>query len=116
MPEAPLSHKLTRNGDVCVVDLEGEIDLLTGDDLSAWLTEALAASGRGLVVDMTKVRFLGSAGLAALMAANQQAAGRDIEISLVCGHNTRRTIELTGLGVHFRIFDTRQEALEAVPS
>lgn len=115
MPQRPgaLSAKVMRTDDTCVVDLDGEIDLATGEDFSAQLREALENASRSLVVDMTNVYFLGSAGLSALMGINQDAAGRGVELRLVCGPNTRRTMELTGLHTQFALFADRATALTA---
>jgi len=74
--EFGLSYEHTRLGDAAVLDLRGEIDLATGEDLTAQLGRALAAVPELLVIDLTGVDFLGSAGLAALIAARDDAGGR----------------------------------------
>jgi anti-anti-sigma factor len=98
-----LSYTVTHSADVSVVDLDGEIDLATGDDFDAQLRSALTPGSRRLVVDMTKVSFLGSAGLAALMSVRKQAAQQGTELHLVCSPATRRTIELVGLSGQFTL-------------
>lgn len=115
MPQRPgaLSATVLRTDDACVVDLDGEIDLATGEDFSAQLREALGNASRSLVVDMTNVHFLGSAGLSALMGINQAAAERGVELRVVCGPNTRRTMELTGLDTQFALYTDRASALSA---
>jgi anti-sigma B factor antagonist len=98
-----LSYKVTHSDDVSLVDLDGEIDLATGDDFATQLRSALTPGVRRLVVDMTKVSFLGSAGLAALMSLNREAAGQGTELHLVCSPATKRTIELVGLSEQFTL-------------
>lgn len=92
-----LSYTVTHSDDVSVIDLDGEIDLATGDDFATQLRTALARAGSRLVVDMTKVTFLGSAGLASLMSVNKEAEQQGTELVLKCSPTTRRTIELVGL-------------------
>jgi anti-sigma B factor antagonist len=98
-----LSYTVTHSDDVSVVDLDGEIDLATGEDFATQLRSALTTGSRRLVVDMTKVSFLGSAGLSALMSVNRAAAQQGTELHLVCSPATKRTIELVGLGEQFTL-------------
>ena len=56
-----------------VVTVAGEIDIATATRLRERLFE-LAASGRPLVADLDQVRFIDSAGLAALVGAANRAA------------------------------------------
>nr|QEO74061.1 hypothetical protein [uncultured bacterium] len=98
-----LSYTVTHSEDVSVIDLDGEIDLATGDDFTTQLTTALASAGSRLVVDLTKVTFLGSAGLASLMSINKQAGQRGTELVLRCSPATRRTIELVGLAGQLKL-------------
>jgi anti-sigma B factor antagonist len=109
--EFGLSYSHSRLGDTAVLDLRGEIDLATGDDLATQLNRALAPSPAVLVVDLTAVDFLGSAGLSALIAAREIAERQSTEIRLVCNRTTRRTIELTGLSEQFTLTDDRAEAV-----
>jgi anti-sigma B factor antagonist len=109
--EFGLSYSHTQVGDAAVLDLRGEIDLATGDDLTTQLGRALASVPALLVVDLTAVDFLGSAGLSALIAAREKAGQQGTEVRLVCNRTTRRTIELTGLAEQFKLADDRAEAL-----
>ena len=111
-PEFGLSYEHSKVGDTAVLDLRGEIDLATGADLTAQLDRALAGVPGLLVVDLSAVDFLGSAGLSALIAARDSAERQGTQIRLVCNRTTRRTIELTGLTQQFTLADDRAAALE----
>jgi anti-anti-sigma factor len=113
-PRNGSSKAITHAGEAAILDVEGEIDLGTADDLSAQLHEALATCESLLVVDLTKVDFLGSAGLSALIDIRAQARRRGVEVCLVCGQNTRRTIELMGLGERFIVVGTKAAALRSL--
>jgi anti-sigma B factor antagonist len=64
-----------------VVAVFGEIDLMTAPMLGAALTRALGAAGPGpvVVLDLTRVIYIGAVGISALVQAN----------SLACQHNQR---------------------------
>jgi anti-anti-sigma factor len=50
-------------GDVLVGHVEGEIDSVTTDELRAALSERLTRENAGLVIDLTQVTYLDSAGI-----------------------------------------------------
>ncbi|MGH3846834.1 MAG: anti-sigma factor antagonist [Pseudonocardiaceae bacterium] len=96
---------------VRVVTVMGEIDALTAPDLNALLTAQLVA-GQVVVVNLDAVRFMGSAGLAALFEANQFALREGLDLRLVCNSQTVGwALDATGLKEHFAIADTVPDAL-----
>ncbi|NIH81157.1 STAS domain-containing protein [Amycolatopsis viridis] len=77
--------------------LSGELDLGAAPALRRCLTECLD-HGRTFVVDLEAVTFLGSAGLQALVDADEAAARRELRWALVGSHRTVvRPLEITGL-------------------
>ena len=66
-----------------VVTVAGEIDIATAARLRERLFE-LAAGGRPLVADLDQVRFIDSAGLAALVGAANRAAAHGGSLHVVC--------------------------------
>jgi anti-sigma B factor antagonist len=97
-----------------VVTVSGELDMLTTPRLRAAVSDALdEAIGRPVVVDLTKVTFLGSPGLAALVEAVRKASQRGGPLRIVVD-NARpviRPIELTGLDDVLALYETVDEAL-----
>src|SRR4051794_33188550 len=83
--------------DVVVVACEGEIDLLTADDVQR---EAVAAAGEGRVVvlDLREVSFMDSSGLRVLVEL-QRGADRDgTSLAVVPGSDElRRLFDLSGM-------------------
>lgn len=101
--------------DAAVLHAAGELDTLTSPLLQARMLEQLAEVHR-LVLDLTDVTFLGSAGLAALMAAREDARRRGHLLLVVPGSRiVRRALEVTGLLGQFTIVDGVPEALESNP-
>jgi anti-sigma B factor antagonist len=80
-----------------VVTVAGEIDIATAARLRERLFE-LAAGGRPLVADLDQVRFIDSAGLAALVGAAKRAAAHGGSLHVVCARpKVRQLFRLTGL-------------------
>ncbi len=99
--------------DARVVHVVGEVDTLTAPVLRAQLDEQIAAV-RLLVLDLTDVTFLGSAGLAVLVAAKDDADRREHRLRLVCGSRiVTRALQATGLLTLFDTADGVPEALDA---
>jgi anti-sigma B factor antagonist len=98
---------------VRVMHVVGEIDTLTAPVLRDRVYEQLADVSL-LVLDLTDVTFLGSAGLAVLVAAKDEAEQRQCRLRLVPGSRiVTRALEATGLQALFEISDGVPQALEA---
>jgi anti-sigma B factor antagonist len=96
-----------------VMHVVGEIDTLTAPILRSRLDEHLPETPL-LVLDLTDVTFLGSAGLAVLVAAKDQADGFNHRFRVVPGSRiVTRALEATGLLGLFDIADGVPQALEA---
>ena len=101
-------------GQVAVVATSGVVDMITAPQLEDAITAALAKSPAGLVVDLTEVEFLASAGMGVLVAAHD-AAPEGVAIVIVAdGPATSRPLKLVGIADLIELFATRDEALAAV--
>jgi anti-sigma B factor antagonist len=102
---------VSHGSDATVVHVVGEIDTLTAPVLRAQLDEHLLIVPL-LVLDLSDVTFLGSAGLAVLVAAKDAADARGNKLRLVCGSRiVTRALEATGLLTLFDVADGVPEAL-----
>lgn len=100
---------------VVVLRVSGELDTSSADELAKPLRETLVAGVHAVVVDLLEVRFLGSAGLEALVTGSKRAAELDVPLVLVAaGRAVLRPIEATGLSTVFTIVDTVEDALTKV--
>jgi anti-sigma B factor antagonist len=76
-----------QTGAVSVLTVSGEIDIASGPRLRAALDEVMDVPGStaptGVVLDLTGVSFLGSAGLAVLVDAHEHAMQRGIALKIV---------------------------------
>ena len=97
-----------------VVTVAGEIDIATATRLRERLFE-LAASGRPLAADLDQVRFIDSAGLAALVGAAKRTAAHGGSLHVVCARpKVRQLFRLTGLDRRLPPARTLDEALDAL--
>ncbi|MGY1744400.1 STAS domain-containing protein [Blastococcus sp. SYSU D00695] len=109
--EAPFDDVITLStatgeDGVVTVTVVGEVDTFTAPVLRSSLDTQLEQQPRELVIDLSGVQFLGSAGLAVLVETQKSARSRDVELRLVA--TTRavtRPLEVTGLIDLFTIVD-----------
>lgn len=93
-----------------LVGVVGELDTLTAPDLRSRLAEVVPDAGAVLVVDLSGVTFLSSAGLSALMEAHQRGVEVGCDVRLVVGESTARVFALTGLAETLRLYGSVAEA------
>ncbi|MEJ2858113.1 MULTISPECIES: STAS domain-containing protein [unclassified Saccharothrix] len=98
---------------VTVVAATGEIDMLTAPDLRADVLGRIGETDT-LVLDMSGVSFLGSAGLAVLVEASQHAKRRGTAFRVVAVERAvTRPLAATGLGDVFSVYGSVEEAVSA---
>lgn len=109
-----LRHEV--RGEVAVVHVAGEVDLVTAPRLTGELTaveEQLPTLGK-VVVDLSEVTFLASAGLQALVEHKQRCREAGVDLCVVAGGSVTRTIDITGLNEVLTVCPSLDEALEAI--
>jgi anti-sigma B factor antagonist len=99
---------LRRDGAAAVLAVSGEVDMATAPRLRRDVLAALRDAPEALVLDLTGVTFLGSAGLTVLVEA-RRSAGTALRVA--AGHAARRTIEVAGLTALFSVHPTVAAAL-----
>lgn len=100
--------------DAQVVHVFGEIDTVTAPLLQERLDQHLPHISL-LVLELSAVTFLGSAGLAVLVAARDDAERHGHRLRLVCGSRiVTRALEATGLLDLFDVAEGVPEALRPV--
>lgn len=94
-----------------MIEVAGEIDMLTAGDVAAAITTGMATSADTLVLDLTEVSFMDSAGLA-MLARGHMTAGDRVALRVVATNPaTLKPIRLTGMDRMLAIFDTVADAL-----
>lgn len=110
----PITTSVSYEDGIAVVVVSGEVDLATVPAFEAAIAEALEHKPQALIVDLSGVDFLASAGLQSLVAAHGSVS-KAAEFAVVAdGPATSRPIELTGLDQVLALHPTMAEALVAV--
>src|SRR3954466_14536363 len=106
MEDEQFSMSVEVQGSHCVVGLAGELDVSTTAQLRALLNEQIVDLGRvHLVVDLTRLTFMDSSGLGALVRAQRQARGLRGSFAVACTEGpVFRVITVTGLVHVLRVF------------
>jgi anti-anti-sigma factor len=105
----------TRDGAV-VVSVRGELDLATVPVLRERLDSLgdVATAPSRVVIDLTGVTFIGSAGLALLVEQHAKCAERNVVLVVVAsGSVVPRAIQVTALDQVFAVHETVDAAIGA---
>lgn len=95
-----------------VYKLRGSLDLATAPSVRAALVEAAGAGKHDIVVDLTKLEFLDSTGLGALIGAHRRAIESGGAVRLAVGEGAiARLLNITGLMRVFSVYATLEDAL-----
>jgi anti-anti-sigma factor len=101
-------------GAVAVVRVSGALDMFTAPQLGDDITATVDQNPAGLIVDLTDVDFLASAGMQTLVVAHN-AVTPAVRFAVVAdGPATSRPLTVTGLTDLIALFATREAALEYV--
>ena len=105
-----------RPGDgYAAIDLSGPIDLGTSPELRSVFQDLARKGTPALVVNLEKVNYMDSSGVATLVECLQRLADYDGKMAL-CGitPRAREVLEITNLAGVFDFYDTEEEALRSL--
>lgn len=96
---------------VAVLVVAGEVDTLTAPELRAAIQVVLAGSPAGVIIDLSGVDFLASAGLSVLLATHEEVPNFRFGV-VADGVAVRRPITVLGLDRVISLYCTVQDALD----
>jgi anti-sigma B factor antagonist len=101
---------------VAVVRVTGEIDASNTPDIGERLRDLLTNRSLALVVDLTEVVYLDSAGINLLLALGEEMRGRQQRLALVVADASpiARMVAITGMDRVLAVHPTAAAALDAV--
>ncbi len=100
-------------GRVMVVSVWGDLDVLNAPELAAAIHAGARQRPEALIVDLSNVQFLASAGMSVLISADQ-ALGPSVRFGVVAdGASTSRPLTLIGIDTLVAVYRTLGEALRA---
>lgn len=115
--ESPVRHlrlsTTTRDG-FAVVNLKGELDIASAEDLRRHLRSTRASHGDHIILDLGTLEFMDSQGLSVIIRYHRAvtAEGGSLALAAPCPI-VRRTLQITGLHRRLPVFDSVEEAAES---
>lgn len=113
MPETlSIDLQTSDDGKTRLFVLHGDLDVATSPSLRAALTEAASHGEHNIIVDLSRLGFLDSTGLGALIAADKQAKLHNGDVRLVAHEGQiLRLLRITGLLDVLRVYADIDAAL-----
>lgn len=104
----------TEKGNVLVVDVEGDLDARVAADLKEGLNGKIDEGNSWLLINLTEVPYMDSAGLGVLVSGlkNTNRKSGDLRVYGL-QPDVKNIFELTRLNKVFQIFDNEETALES---
>lgn len=107
----------TRQNDVTVVTVSGELDSATWEEATLYLDAELESGHTNLVIDLALVTYMSSAGLRVIVGAMRKARGSGGDLRLAGAEgNIHRLLVIAGLGSVMQIFTTATQAVASYGS
>lgn len=97
-----------------MLTVSGEVDMLSSPHLADAIQTALANKPAALIVDLSKVDFLASAGMTVLVTAQAEAEPPTRFAVVANGAATSRPIKLMGIDSVLSLYSTLDDALTGV--
>jgi anti-sigma B factor antagonist len=98
--------------DAVVLQVSGVVDIITAPSLATQLDIALASTPAVLVVDLTKVDFLSSAGISVLVEAHRLTQNSATSLRVAAeGSATSRPLRIVGVDEIIDLYPTATEAV-----
>lgn len=105
-----IDQRLEEN--IQVIQLEGRLDSNTSPELSDFMRNNDFGDYQGVILEMTKLNYISSAGLRVLLNSSKEFKARDADFAL-CGmqDHIREVFEISGFDTFLKIHPTLDEAL-----
>ncbi|HVF20776.1 MAG TPA: STAS domain-containing protein [Mycobacteriales bacterium] len=113
---SPRDIDVAREGLVVVARLRGDIDMASIPAVSAHVLDALTMDVAGLVVDLTEVKYVDSAGVQMLfdLARRLEAGRQGMALALAADSPVRGLLRITSLDQAVAICTTYDDAMQSV--
>ena len=94
-----------------VFTFKGQLDAFSEKQFKTFITNTLKNDPLSFVIDLSKIDFLDSSGLGALVQTSKECKKLKLGFSVVGNSRVAQTIKLVRLGDFLNLKDTLQEAL-----
>jgi len=102
-------------GGALVITVKGKVDTVTAPKFGEYLTKAVEKTENALIVNLSELLFISSAGLRVILGTAKKLQEKQSEFLLagLKGH-VKEVFEIAGFCTLFKVFDTEESALEQV--
>jgi anti-sigma B factor antagonist len=109
-----MKTELKQENNSTIVQVSGTVDALTAPELAKTLTNQVAAGHVNLVVDLTAVDFMSSAGLRTLLGAvkESRSSGGDLRIAST-NPGIDKVLKMSGFHNIAKVFASQSEAVSS---
>ena len=107
-------HIRSADDETQIFDLQGSLDIATSPTVRAALLDAAERGQHRIIVDLSRLDFIDSTGLGALIGSQRRAKENGGEVRLVTREGQiLRLLRITGLLTVFGVYHTLEDALAA---
>jgi anti-sigma B factor antagonist len=103
----------SQRGDVAILSVSGDVDALTAPELTKAIAGVLDKGPSAVIVDLSDVAFLASAGMSVLVEANELVGPAAKLLVVADGPATSRPIKLVGIDKIVSLYPNIDDALNA---
>ena len=102
-------------GDIRTISISGRLDVEGTNSVASQLEDLVKAAKKGVVVDLSALKFLASIGIRALIASAKEVKARGGKMVLVVdtGSTVMMSIKATGMDQLVPVFDDQAAAEKA---
>jgi len=103
-------------GDKAIVaTVKGRIDTVTAPDFEKQVAEIMAGENSSLVLDCGELEYISSAGLRSILIISKELKQKGLVVyfSNLQG-NVKEVFNISGFGSIFKIFDSKEDALQSI--
>jgi anti-sigma B factor antagonist len=112
-----MKTQIQQEANSTIVNVTGSVDALTATELARVLSNQITEGHANLVVDLTTVEFMSSAGLRTLLGAVKEArsSGGDLRI-ISTNPGIDKVLKMSGFNNIAKVFPSQAEALSSFGS
>ena len=107
-----MQYDICTESGITLINLDGEIDVSHAPRLRETLTQLIESDCQKLLINLTDVVYLDSAGLSVLIATHRRAQGAGVVVGLIGPQQPiRQVFNITGVDKVIPIFPTKAEGI-----
>ena len=104
--------KIRKNGDVYIIDVNGEMDLYNSYKLKELVMKMIEKNIKIFIINLEQVDYIDSSGIGALIYISSTIKKMNLKLAISNIHGSvKKVIELTKLMGYFQIANSEEEAL-----